>query len=80
MVFTFLLTPVLDLYAYSDADWAGDWAGDPTNRRSTTGFCFFLEDSLISWCSKKQHIVSRSSTEVEYRALVDTTSKLLILR
>uniref|UniRef100_A0A2N9IUP3 Reverse transcriptase Ty1/copia-type domain-containing protein n=1 Tax=Fagus sylvatica TaxID=28930 RepID=A0A2N9IUP3_FAGSY len=78
----FYLLLLLDLYAcaYSDADWAGDWAGDPTNRRSTTGFCFFLGDSLISWCSKKQHIVSRSSTEAEYRALVDTTSKLLILR
>jgi hypothetical protein len=46
----------------------------------TTGFCFFLGDSLISWRSKKQHIVSRSSTEVEYRTLVDTISKLLALR
>jgi hypothetical protein len=66
----------LDLCAYSDAD----WAGDPTDRHSTTGFCFFLWDFLISWRSKKQHIVSRSSTEVEYRALADTTSELLALR
>uniref|UniRef100_A0A2N9GX63 CCHC-type domain-containing protein n=1 Tax=Fagus sylvatica TaxID=28930 RepID=A0A2N9GX63_FAGSY len=66
----------LDLCAYSDAD----WAGDPTDRRSTTGFCFFLGDSLISWCSKKQHIVSRFTTEAEYRALTDTTSELLALR
>uniref|UniRef100_A0A2N9IB76 Integrase catalytic domain-containing protein n=1 Tax=Fagus sylvatica TaxID=28930 RepID=A0A2N9IB76_FAGSY len=66
----------LDLYTYSDAD----WARDPTDRRSTTGFCFFLGDSLISWRSKKQHIVSRSSTEAEYRALADTTSELLALR
>uniref|UniRef100_A0A2N9HZ71 CCHC-type domain-containing protein n=2 Tax=Fagus sylvatica TaxID=28930 RepID=A0A2N9HZ71_FAGSY len=66
----------LDLCAYSDAD----WAGDPTDRRSTTGFCFFLGDSLISWRSKKQHIVSRSSTEAEYRALADTTSEFLALR
>jgi hypothetical protein len=66
----------LDLCAYFDAD----WVGDPTNHCSTTGFCFFLRDSLISWRSKKQHIVSRSSTEAEYRALANTTSKLLALR
>ena len=46
----------------------------------TTGFCFFLGDSLISWCSKKQHIVSCSSTETEYRILADTISELLALR
>ncbi|KAK3010470.1 hypothetical protein RJ639_013022 [Escallonia herrerae] len=39
----------LELHAYSDAD----WAGDPTDRRSTTDFCFFLGTSLISWRSKK---------------------------
>ncbi|XP_047328433.1 uncharacterized mitochondrial protein AtMg00810-like [Impatiens glandulifera] len=67
---------VLQLRAYSDAD----WAGDPTDRRSTTGYCFFLGTSLISWRSKKQTVVSRSSIESEYRALADTTSKLLWLQ
>ncbi|KAJ0981894.1 hypothetical protein J5N97_010149 [Dioscorea zingiberensis] len=52
----------LELRAYSDAD----WAGDSTDRKSTTGFCIFLGDSLISWKSKKQPIVSRSSTEAEF--------------
>uniref|UniRef100_A0A2N9HTZ5 Reverse transcriptase Ty1/copia-type domain-containing protein n=1 Tax=Fagus sylvatica TaxID=28930 RepID=A0A2N9HTZ5_FAGSY len=66
----------LNLCACSDAN----WVGDPTNRHSTTGFCFFFGDSLISWRSKKQHIVSHSSTEAEYRALADTTSELLDLR
>ena len=63
----------LALHAFSDAD----WAGDPTDRRSTTGYCFLLGSSLISWQSKKQTFVTHSSTEAKYRALADTTSKLL---
>ena len=66
----------LTLQAYSDAD----WAGDPTDRRSTIGYCFLLGDSLISWRSKKQTIVARSSTEAKYRALTATTAELIWLR
>ncbi|KAL0544378.1 hypothetical protein IC582_019492 [Cucumis melo] len=66
----------LVLSGFSDAD----WAGDPTDRRSTTGYCFYLGDALISWRSKKQSVVSRSSTESEYRALVDATTELIWLR
>jgi hypothetical protein len=66
----------LTLQAYSNAN----WAGDPTDRRSTTGYCFLLGDSLISWRSKKQSVVARFSTETEYRALADTTAELLWLR
>ena len=66
----------LTLQAYSDAD----WVGDPTDRRSTTGYCFLLGDYLISWRSKKQTVVARFSTEAEYRELVATTTELIWLR
>jgi hypothetical protein len=49
----------LDLHAYLDAD----WIGDPTDRRSTMSYCFLLGNSLISWRSKNQSVVARSSTE-----------------
>ena len=66
----------LELRAYSDAD----WAGNPTDRRSVTGFCIFLGDSLISWKSKKQAVVAVSSTEAEYRAMASTTREVVWLR
>ncbi|XP_022871341.1 uncharacterized protein LOC111390519 [Olea europaea var. sylvestris] len=52
----------LTLKVYFDAD----WAGDPTDRRSTIDFLFLLGDSFISSRSKKQTVVARSSTEAEY--------------
>ena len=57
-----------------------DWAGCPTSRRSTSGYCVFLGGNLIAWKSKKQHVVSRSSAEAKYRAMAHVTSELLWLR
>ncbi|KAL5715327.1 hypothetical protein ACHQM5_017160 [Ranunculus cassubicifolius] len=62
----------LNLYAFSDSD----WAGCPTTRRSTTGFCVYLGGNCLSWSAKKQHTVARSSTEAEYRALASTTAEV----
>ncbi|KAA0065501.1 putative mitochondrial protein [Cucumis melo var. makuwa] len=65
----------LVLFGFFDAD----WTGHPTDRRSSTSYCIYLGDALISWRSKKQHVVSRSSTESEYRALADATLELIWL-
>jgi hypothetical protein len=63
---------VLHLQGLSDAD----WAGCIETRRSVSGQCFLLGRSLISWRTKKQLTVSRSSSEAEYRALTSATCEL----
>ncbi|GJT59660.1 ribonuclease H-like domain-containing protein [Tanacetum coccineum] len=64
------------LVAYSDAD----WAGCPTTRRSTSGYCVFLGNNLLSWSSKRQHTLSRSSAEAEYRGVANAVAETCWLR
>ncbi|PNY02796.1 copia protein (gag-int-pol protein), partial [Trifolium pratense] len=61
----------LDIAGFSDAD----WATSIDDRKSMAGRCVFLGESLISWSSRKQRVVSRSSTESEYRALADLAAE-----
>lgn len=66
----------LQLAGYSDPD----WAGCVDTRRSVTGWCMFLGNTLVSWKSKKQDRVSKSSTESEYRAMSAACSEMTWLR
>ncbi|GJW86918.1 putative RNA-directed DNA polymerase [Tanacetum coccineum] len=61
------------LTAYFDADWAKCFV----TRKSITGYCVFLNNSFVSWKSKKQYTLSKSSTEAEYRALTSVTTEVI---
>ncbi|KAJ0453901.1 putative RNA-directed DNA polymerase [Helianthus annuus] len=66
----------MNLLSYCDAD----WLGCPLSRKSRTGYLLSLRGAPISWKSKKQSVVSRSSVEAEYRAMATTVSKVIWAR
>ncbi|GJX30302.1 ribonuclease H-like domain-containing protein [Tanacetum coccineum] len=57
--------------AYSDADWAGC---------PTSGYCVFLDDNLLTWSSKRQDTLSRSSVEAEYRDVANAVAETSWIR
>ena len=61
----FQRTTKKEIEIFSDAD----WAGSVTDRRSTSGYCSFVWGNLVTWRSKKQSVVARSSAEAEFRAM-----------
>ncbi|KAJ9536153.1 hypothetical protein OSB04_un000671 [Centaurea solstitialis] len=69
-------SPSHTLTAYSDAD----WGGCPDSRRSTSGYCVYLGDNLISWFSKRKPTVSRSSAEAEYKGVANAVAEASWIR
>ncbi|CAN6676787.1 unnamed protein product [Malus baccata var. baccata] len=64
------------IMGYTDTD----WAGNSLDRKSTTGFCTFVGGNLVTWRSKKQSVIARSSAEAEYRAMASTACELIWLK
>ena len=69
----------LDLHGFCDSDWAG--TGSSSDRRSTTGYCFMLNQNgpPVSWKSQKQATVALSSCEAEYMSLCDAAKEAKFL-
>lgn len=65
--------PTFSLHAFSDADSASCL----DDCRSIGGFCIFLGSNVVSWGSKKQNTIARSSIEAEYKDLANTTVEIL---
>ncbi|KAK9924142.1 hypothetical protein M0R45_032529 [Rubus argutus] len=66
----------LEVIGYTDAD----WAGDKTDRRSTSGYFTFVGGNLVTWRSKKQKVVARSSAEAEFRSMAHGVCEMLWIR
>ena len=67
---------VSNIEGYTDSD----CAGDQITRRSTSGYFIFVEGNLVTWKSKKQKVVARSSAEAEFRGMAHGVCKLSWIR
>ena len=66
----------LQVEAYSDSD----YGSSVVDRRSTSGYCTFVGGNLVTWRSKKQNVVARSSAEAEFRAMAQGICELLWIK
>lgn len=73
-----LFKPSIDLSinAYSDAD----YSSNIDDRKFVVAYCVFVGNNPVSWSSKKQTTVARSSTESEYKALTHAASEIIWLK
>nr|GEW60516.1 ribonuclease H-like domain-containing protein [Tanacetum cinerariifolium] len=74
----------IQLYASATTSLVGytnaDWAGCPSTCRSTSGYCVFPGDNLLSWSAKRQHTLSRSNAEAEYCGVSNVDTETAWLR
>ena len=66
----------LQVEAYIDAD----QVGSPSNRKYAARYCTFLGGNLITWKSKKQTVVARSSAKAKYKAMTHTSCELMWIK
>nr|GFB26028.1 hypothetical protein [Tanacetum cinerariifolium] len=70
------VSSTIQLTTYTDVD----WAGCPATLRSTSGYCVFLGDNLLSWSAKRQVTLSCSSAKAIYRSVANVVAETIWIR